>query len=66
MNQLDDWTEKNVVEPLYYALTSEDMDEGAVTRVKKAIREKVLESYHNGINTPKTIKPHNNAPRFHR
>jgi len=50
MQQLDDWIEGNVITPLVDPLDiepSEDFDQ-IVWGVKKAIREKVLESYHNG------------------
>lgn len=49
MSQLDEWTERNVIEPLHYAIASEgEADEEAITLIKKVIREKVLESYRNG------------------
>ena len=50
MQVLDEWTDGCVIAPLSHALMS-GPDE-AVTRaksiVRKAIREKALESYHNG------------------
>lgn len=50
MQALDEWTDECVIRPLSHALMS-GPDE-AVTRakaiVRKAIREKALESYHNG------------------
>jgi hypothetical protein len=50
MQQLDEWTDATIVLPLYaaFAKDSESVYEEAVLMVKKAIREKVLESYHNG------------------
>jgi hypothetical protein len=47
MAALDQWSEANVVEPL---LDNEDEVtlEDTIAGVKKAIRTKVLESYHNG------------------
>ena len=49
MQELDEWTVKNIVEPL---TTSEpggfDHWDTVVEEVKKAIRTKVLESYRNG------------------
>ena len=56
MQELDSWIDAQVLEPLYDSLRVElvtdprqekELDE-AVYRIKKAIREKVLESYHNG------------------
>jgi len=49
MSQLDGWTERNVIEPLQYAVASEGKaDTEAIALIKKVIREKVLESYRNG------------------
>ncbi len=54
MAQLDEWIENNVVEPLghgkEYSLQYDDPVawSSAVNDVKKAIREKVYESYKNG------------------
>ena len=50
MQQLDEWTDTTIILPLYaaFAKDSESVYEEAVAMVKKAIREKVLESYHNG------------------
>ena len=46
MQELDVWLDQNVFEPL--------LNEGdeAVMPVRKALHEKVLESYHNGQRTP--------------
>jgi hypothetical protein len=50
MQELDEWTNATIVSPLYaaFAKDSESAYVDAVATVKKAIREKVLESYHNG------------------
>ena len=60
MQQLDEWTQKTLLDPLYKAweLVESVPDEyaedaqndllAAVGEVKKAIREKVLQSYRNG------------------
>ena len=50
MQQLDAWTQTNVIDALHEAITDGDGDDcdAASDAVKKAIREKVLESYHNG------------------
>lgn len=48
MQELDMWTNSNVISPLFASETSPDDWEDAVERVKKAIRAKVLESYRNG------------------
>ncbi len=50
MEELDKWTMANVIDPLMYAFAEEE-DEGwqeAADRIKKAIRQKVLDSYRNG------------------
>lgn len=44
--ELDHWTDANVIAPAFNA--TQDDWEPAVAQVKKAIREKVRESYHNG------------------
>jgi hypothetical protein len=60
MQQLDEWTQDNVFTPLSEAweqwndesipkADAEQFAEDAMEAVKKAIREKVLESYHNGL-----------------
>ena len=46
MQELDRWTDNNVIAPAFNA-TQDDWEE-AVQQVKKAIRERVLESYRNG------------------
>ena len=50
MEELDDWIDDEVIENLYVIWNqAQDGDMAAsVSSVKKAIREKVLESYHNG------------------
>lgn len=57
MQELDPWIQEHVIEPLYDAahdyytspdLQDEDKLEAPVADIKRAIREKVLESYHNG------------------
>lgn len=50
MEQLDDWAEVEVIGPLINPLMADPNQdrEATVAQVKKAIREKVLESYHNG------------------
>ena len=45
MQELDEWSEINVIEPLSNPQLDWDV---AVEQVKKAIRAKVLESYRNG------------------
>ena len=50
MQQLDEWIEGTVITPLVDPLEldpNEDFEQ-TIRGVKKAIREKVLESYHNG------------------
>jgi len=62
MQELDAWTDENVIDPLHAAITDGDSDECDAVReeIKKAIRQKVLESYHNGQKKPATAQP---APR---
>ncbi len=50
MEQLDQWIEEEVLEKLYDLWQrSQDGDmEASAAEVKKAIREKIRESYHNG------------------
>ena len=47
MHELDLWLDANVIGPLESAAGTADFERVA-TDVKKAIRTKVLESYHNG------------------
>ena len=48
MTELDRWSESNVIGPLFASETGEEDWDVAIGRVKKAIRQKVLESYRNG------------------
>lgn len=48
MQELDQWSEANVIGPLFASEADAEDFDGAVERVKKAIRVKVLESYRNG------------------
>jgi hypothetical protein len=48
MQQLDQWTDANVIGTLNNSDPIEGDWEESVEQVKKAIREKVLESYRNG------------------
>jgi hypothetical protein len=50
MQELDKWTEATIIRPLHHAIVEGDDDDctAASEAVKKAIREKTLESYHNG------------------
>lgn len=50
MQELDEWTSAKVIEPLLDALQSNDEEKFHATHieVERAIRAKVLESYHNG------------------
>ena len=51
MVELDMWSSENVISPLYLACMRgpEEAIVEAKELVKKAIRTKVLESYHNGL-----------------
>ena len=48
MQELDRWTESTIIGPLFASETDGEDWEPAIERVKKAIRQKVLESYRNG------------------
>jgi hypothetical protein len=59
MQELDRWTQENVIDPLLTAWSAEAEEENdprtleateiVCQKVKKAIRGKVLDSYHNGL-----------------
>jgi hypothetical protein len=61
MQELDAWTETNVITPLHKAITDGDEAafEAAHEGVKRAIRTKVLDSYHNGqrATAASTVRP---------
>ena len=58
MQELDLWSDANVIEPLLHCTETESSDwEKAVEQIKKAIRAKVLESYRNG-QAAGPAKPH--------
>lgn len=71
MAQLDEWTEANVFAPLRDAWLPESEDPLPETvgvtfleeNVKKAIRDKVLESYRNGQKAPASAKQRQYARR---
>ena len=48
MQKLDQWSEATIIGPLFASETDGEDWEPAIERVKKAIRQKVLESYRNG------------------
>ncbi|HXG35486.1 MAG TPA: hypothetical protein VNL15_00795, partial [Dehalococcoidia bacterium] len=50
MQELDEWTDQSVIEPLRYAWAKgpDEAEQVAEGLVRKAIRQKVLESYRNG------------------
>jgi hypothetical protein len=67
MQELDDWSDANVIGPLYKAAEDPDATDSEVflkigESVKKAIRQKVLESYRNGQQAGQT-KPARKEPR---
>jgi hypothetical protein len=52
MAQLDAWTESNVLAPLLWTGEegeTEELSDDTLQRVKQGIRQKVLESYKNGL-----------------
>jgi hypothetical protein len=66
MQELDQWTEANILRPLFHTDPNQEDWEGAEAQVKKAIREKVLESYHNGQKAgPRKFAPPVTPPARH-
>ena len=61
MQELDRWSDENIFRPLFATDPNQDDWENAEQRVKKAIREKVLESYKNGLKAGK--RPVSKEPR---
>ena len=59
MQQLDAWIDGNVVFPLMQTEPEAGSWEETVAKVKKAIREKVLQSYKNGRMTRSGNAPEN-------
>ena len=49
MQELDRWTESTIIGPLFASETDGEDWKPVIERVKKAIREKVLDSYRNGL-----------------
>lgn len=49
MQELDRWTESTIICPLFASEVDGEDWEPAIERIKKAIREKVLDSYRNGL-----------------
>ena len=57
MQQLDEWTDATVIMPLADPKREANFD-AVVEEVRKAIRQRVLESYRNGQNAgPKPARP---------
>ena len=50
MQELDQWTQANIIDPMMFSFAEDDDDgwEETADRIKKAIRQKVLDSYRNG------------------
>ncbi len=49
MQELDQWTEANIIGPVFNIDPNHEEEwEAVVEQVKKAVRHKVLDSYHNG------------------
>jgi hypothetical protein len=57
MQELDLWSDANVVGPLLSADPNQPSCQIVVEQVKKAIRTKVLDSYHNGQGATPGAKP---------
>ena len=56
MQELDQWSQSNVIDALYNSDPIEGDWNGIVEQVKKAIRTKVLESYRNGKAAAENVK----------
>ena len=56
MQLLDDWSNENVIDPIWDLPESHDEQRAVIADVKKVIREKVLESYRNGQKAPSVNK----------
>lgn len=56
MAELDAWLDEAVYEPIVNAITAEDSKElmVAFSETKQLIKQKVLDSYHNGQQNPRT------------
>ncbi len=48
MQLLDEWSDENVIAPIWDRPEDPDAQRAVIADVLKAIREKVLESYRNG------------------
>jgi hypothetical protein len=60
LEQLDQWTEQNVFQPLLSTNEEgqpEELTQETLEQVKKAIRTKVLESYRNGLKKASAPEP---------
>ena len=65
LQELDLWTEENVLRPLFGSDPNQDDWAKVEAQVKRAIRTKVLESYHNGQAVgPKQPQPARKEPRY--
>ena len=56
MEELDQWSQANVIDALFNSDPIEGDWNQMVEEVKKAIRTKVLESYHNGQAAAPSVK----------
>jgi hypothetical protein len=73
MAELDEWIESRVIEPLFAVWKGQDEVEGdpqsykgvelTTYGVRRAIRDKVLESYRNGQNAPQKPFQRSYSPR---
>lgn len=56
MQELDQWTDANIIIPLFNTEPNPEAWEQTGVAIKKSIREKVLESYRNGLKAkPRTF-----------
>ena len=63
MQLLDEWTDAAVIQPLVHPTQFPEEWEKTTEAVKKRIREKVLESYHNGQAAGPRRQPRSFRPR---
>ena len=67
MEELDQWIQADIVQPLMYGDQPDDPDarswEAIADQVRHGIRQKVLESYHNGLKAG-AAKPARKEPRY--
>jgi hypothetical protein len=65
LQELDLWTEENLLRPLFGSDPNQNDWANVEAQVKRAIRQKVLKSYHNGQAAgPRPVQPAGREPRY--